>query len=71
MKRLIASVSLSLALAIGTTSCAHRQLTKRQVAETAATAALIAGLVILAANTSCANCNIGVENPAASAQPPQ
>ena len=72
MKRLVALVSLSLALAIGTTSCAHRQLTTRTVAETAATAAVIAGLVILAANASCANCNVGIESPhAATALPPR
>ena len=50
MKRFISLVSLSTALAIGTTSCAHHQLSKRRVAEGAATAAVIAGLVLLAAN---------------------
>ncbi len=71
MKRLIASVSLSLALAIGTTACAHQQLTKPRVAETAAAVAVIAGPFILAANANCANCNIAVENPAALPQPPR
>jgi hypothetical protein len=71
MKRLIAMVSLSTALAIGTTACAHQQLTNRRIAEGAATAAVIAGLVLLASQAQCGNCNIGVEDPAQTALPPQ
>jgi hypothetical protein len=71
MKRLIAMVSISTALAIGSTACAHQQLTKRRVAEATATAAVIAGIVILASQTQCGNCNIGVDNPAQAALPPR
>jgi hypothetical protein len=71
MKRLIAMVSISTALAIGTTSCAHQQLTNRRLAEGAATAAVIAGLVILAASTQCKSCNIGIDDPAGAALPPR
>jgi hypothetical protein len=70
MRYLIAYCTLSLALAIALTSCAHRQLTKGHVAEVAATAAVIAGIVVLAANAQCANCNIGIE-PAVAALPPR
>ena len=70
MKRLIAIVSLSLALAIGTTSCAHHQLTKSRAVQTAATAAVIAGMVVLATQAQCGNCNIGIEDPH-SALPPR
>ena len=59
MIRLISLVSLSTALAIATTSCAHHQITKQRVAEGAATAAVITGLVLLAANGNCGDCNIG------------
>ena len=66
MKYLITYCTLSLAFAIALTSCAHRQLTKGHVTEIAATAAVIAGIVVLAANQQCGNCNIGgVEQPAA------
>ena len=70
MKRFISLVSLSTALAIGTTSCAHHQLSKRRVAEGAATAAVIAGLVLLAANSNCGNCNVDLGEPS-SALPPR
>jgi len=64
MKRFVALVSLSTALAIGTTSCAYSQLTKRKAVEGAATAAVIASLVLLAANNNCSDCNIGAEHAA-------
>ena len=63
MKRLFALVSLSTALAIGTTSCAHHQLTKKQVSQGAATAAVIAGLVLIAATSQCSECNIDLTGP--------
>jgi hypothetical protein len=63
MKRLITLVSLSCALAIGTTSCAHQQLSKRHAVEIAGTAAVIAGMVILASQAQCGNCNAGIEDP--------
>ncbi|HEY5925507.1 MAG TPA: hypothetical protein VIV11_27670 [Kofleriaceae bacterium] len=71
MKRFITFVSLSTALAIGATSCAHHKLTKRNVAEGAATAAVIAGLVLLAANSNCGNCSVDVGEPSAAALPPR
>lgn len=71
MKRFIALVTLSTALAIGTTSCAHHQLTKGRAAEAVATAAVIAGIVVLAAQANCANCNIGIEDPNTAALPPR
>jgi hypothetical protein len=61
MKRFIVLVTLSLSLAIGTTSCAHQQLTKRHAVETAATAAVIAGMVLLASQAQCGNCNAGLD----------
>ena len=71
MKHLITYCSLSLALAIATTSCAHRQLSSKHAVEIAATAAVVAGIVVLAANAQCANCNIGIEPAAAAALPPR
>ena len=47
MKALIASFVLSTSLAIGTTACAHQQLTNQQVARTAIPiATVVAALVI-------------------------
>ena len=71
MKRFIALVSLSTALAVGTTACAHQQLSKRHAVETVATAAVIAGMVLLAAQANCGNCNIGIDDPNTSARPAQ
>ena len=71
MRCLLAYCTLSLALAIGTTSCAHQQLSKKHAAEVAATAAVIGGIVLLAATEQCGNCNIGIESPAATALPPR
>ena len=72
MKCLISYCILSLTLAIGTTACAHRQITKQHAIEVAASAALITGIVVLAASQNCGNCNIGgVEAPAAAALPPR
>ena len=73
MKRLIALVSLSTVLAIGTTSCAHQKLSKTTAVEVAATAAVIAGIVVLSSQAQCGNCNIGPggESPAATAIAPR
>jgi len=71
MKRFITLVLLGTVLAIGTTSCAHHQLTKRRAVETVATAAVIAGMVVLAAQANCGNCNIGIQDPNTSAHPAQ
>lgn len=49
MKALIASIVLSTTLAIGTTACAHQQLTNQQVARTVIPVALVVGLVIAGA----------------------
>jgi hypothetical protein len=72
MKVLISYCILSLALAIGTTACAHSQVSKQTAIEVAGTAALIAGIVALAATQNCGNCNIGgTETAAATALPPR
>ena len=71
MKRFIALISLSTALAVGTTSCAHSHLTKRHAVESVAAAAVIAGMVMLAAQGNCGNCGIADSNTSARpAQPP-
>jgi len=49
MKTLLAYLALSTSLAIGTTACAHKQLTNQQVARTAIPVAVVIGVVILAA----------------------
>jgi hypothetical protein len=47
MKALIMSIALSTSLAIGTTACAHQQLTNQQVARTAVpVVAVVAALLI-------------------------
>jgi hypothetical protein len=56
MKKIIAS--LALATALSNAGCAHHT-TKPKAAETAATLAVIAGLVLLASFASCGDCNIG------------
>lgn len=72
MKRFITLVSLTTALAIGTTSCAHRQLSKTTAIEVAATAAVIAGIVIVSSQAQCGNCDVGgAGTPAATALPPR
>ena len=73
MKTLIAYVTLSLAAAIGSTACAHQQLTNTHVAEAAATAAVIAGLVILSAHTCDARCDgaMTTTGPQPAALPPR
>ena len=72
MKCLISYCILSLTLAIATTSCAHGQVSKKTAIEVAGTAALIAGIVALAASQNCGNCNIGgTDTPAATALPPR
>ena len=71
MKRFISLVSLSCALAIGTTSCAHHQLSKARAIEVTAAAAVIAGMVILASQAQCGNCNIGGEPLGATALAPR
>ena len=49
MKALVACIALSTCLAIGTTACAHRQLTNQQVARTAIPVAVVIGVVLVAA----------------------
>ncbi|HUS30788.1 MAG TPA: hypothetical protein VMZ53_19895 [Kofleriaceae bacterium] len=49
MKALIAALALSTSLAIGTTACAHQQLTNQNVARTALPVAAVVGLVLLGA----------------------
>ena len=71
MKSFIAAVTLSTALAIGMTSCAHSHLTKQRVAEGMATAAVITGLVLLAANQQCETCTTTIDGPAQAALPPR
>ena len=63
MKRFILLVGLSLGLAIGTTACAHKQLTDRQVGKAvlgAAGIAIGASLVMMAIAGQCDHCNVNV-----------
>jgi hypothetical protein len=46
VKAIILAISLSTSLAIGTTACAHQQLTNRQLAKKAVPVVLVVGLVI-------------------------
>lgn len=50
MKTLIAYLVLSTSLAIGTTACAHQQLTNQQVARKALPIAVVIGVIVLAAS---------------------
>lgn len=62
MKRLIAFAFVSLALAIGITGCAHDRMSSRPNARRAAiVASVVAGIVLLASQVNCANCNIGTD----------
>ena len=47
MKRLIAIAALSSALGIGTTACAHKQLTNEQLARKTLTVTAVVGAVVL------------------------
>lgn len=47
MKRLIAIAALSSALGIGTTACAHRQLTNQQLARKTVEVTAVVGAVAL------------------------
>ncbi|HEX5060805.1 MAG TPA: hypothetical protein VFV99_15660 [Kofleriaceae bacterium] len=67
MKRLIAFVSLSAALA--TTGCAHKQLTNEQVAKYAVTGASAVGLVVLFIASGVAKQNAGPTSANLGAQP--
>jgi hypothetical protein len=58
MKRLIAFALVSLALAIGITGCAHERLNRPTVRNAAVVAAMIGGLVFLASQYNCGDCNI-------------
>jgi hypothetical protein len=73
MKRLIALSSLSLALAIGSTACAHQQLSgsraKDAVIGTAVFAAVITAAVLLPCN-ECKNVDYGT-GAASHALPPR
>ena len=66
MKRLATIVSLTLALGSG---CAHQPMTKQHAVETAATIAVIAGLVLLASQVQCENCNVDLSGPHAAIPP--
>lgn len=58
MKSLVAALSLSTALAIGTTSCAHQHLAAKQHAKNAAIgAAVIATFMLVALTVPCESCN--------------
>jgi hypothetical protein len=50
MKALVAAVLMSTTLAIGTTACAHHQLTNQQVAKKAIPVAVVIGIIVLAAS---------------------
>lgn len=56
MKRLVAFVTLSVALAIAMTGCAHKQLTRAQVATHAAGAVAVAAVVFFAVTNRCGDC---------------
>jgi hypothetical protein len=47
VKRLIAIAALSSALGVGTTACAHKQLTNEQLARKTVTVTAVVGLVVL------------------------
>lgn len=57
MKKTLAA-TLALSLAVGNAGCAPH-MTKPKAAETAATLAVIAGIVLLASFARCGDCNIG------------
>jgi hypothetical protein len=65
MKRLITVVSLCTALAIGTTSCAHGQLTKQHAKDAALGAAVVAGIVLVTVAVPCEHCNVTPQTSAA------
>ena len=71
MKSLVAVLTLSTALAIGTTACAHQQLAKSHVKETAASVAVIASIVLIAVATQCDSCTISPAPSTTSALPPR
>ena len=71
MKSLVAILSLSTALAIGSTACAHQQLAKSHAKETAASVAVIASIVIIAAVAQCESCTIAPAPNTTSALPPR
>jgi len=58
MKAFVLYIVLSVALAIGVTGCAHQKLNSAKTARTAATAALIVGVIVLAGSYSCGDCNV-------------
>ena len=57
MKRVVAAVTLSTVLAIGTTSCAHQQLAKQRASDAALAAAVIAAVMLVALTMPCDACN--------------
>lgn len=59
MKRLIAFALVSLALAIGITGCAHDRMSRPSARRAAIVASVVAGVLLLASQVNCANCNIG------------
>jgi hypothetical protein len=50
MKALVAAMLLSTTLAIGTTACAHQQLSNQQVAKRAVPVVALVALIVLAAS---------------------
>ena len=62
MKRLIAFALVSLALAIGITGCAHDRLSRPTARNAAIAAVMIGGVVLLASQYNCGDCNIGADN---------
>lgn len=56
MKRLIALTSLSLALAIGSTACAHHQLSGNRTKDALIGTAVFAGVIAAAVLLPCAEC---------------
>jgi len=71
MKSLVAVLTLSTALAIGTTACAHQQLTKHHATETAVSVAVVASLVMIAVAAQCETCNISATPNTTAALPPR
>lgn len=62
MNRRITLMVLALVLSVMTTSCAGQRINQRSAAKGAATAALIVGVLIMASQYSCGDCNIGPAN---------
>jgi hypothetical protein len=71
VKGLIAIAALSTALAIGTTACAHEQMSRHKK-ETVISLAVIAGVVAAAVLLPCTECQSALDNGIqANALPPK